>query len=297
MASAIPPAIHLSPPPTGGTRPPSRLRCAATSGSTTTTYWAAAEAEVEAHLGASIPTAPPPSVRGPFLRLVSSAPRTMAPALCVAACELVGGRRQLALGAACALRLLHSAFHAHRPLLGLPGPAACPERDAPLADGVRLLTADGLLPLGFQLVADSGGGIEPGRVLQVMAEISEAAGAQGMAEGEYEEILHLETGGGGDEAEWMERVCRKTEGKLYACAGACGAILGGAGGEETEKLRRWGMYVGTLHGLLYGGGFGEVGREERAAVARELRSLALSEMEGFHGDEKDAIVGLVDVRL
>ncbi|KAJ7963804.1 Heterodimeric geranylgeranyl pyrophosphate synthase small subunit like [Quillaja saponaria] len=54
-------------------------------------HWASTQADVEAHLRQAIPVREPLSVFEPKHHLVFAAPRNTAPALCIAACELVGG--------------------------------------------------------------------------------------------------------------------------------------------------------------------------------------------------------------
>ncbi|KAL5978643.1 hypothetical protein ACLOJK_029760 [Asimina triloba] len=92
----------------------------------------------------------------------------------------------------------------------------------------------------------------------------------------------------------VKEVCRKKEGALYACGGVCGAILGGAREEEIEKLRRFGLLVGTIYGLLYGAGKGQRGA---LAAAREVAPLALRELEGFEERKVGEISSLVDMPL
>ncbi|XP_047183019.1 heterodimeric geranylgeranyl pyrophosphate synthase small subunit, chloroplastic-like [Vigna umbellata] len=79
-------------------------------------HWASLQADIEAHLKQAIPIKEPLEVFEPMRRLVFDAPRTTVPALCLAACELVGGQRDQAMDAAAALLLNLANAHVHEEL-------------------------------------------------------------------------------------------------------------------------------------------------------------------------------------
>ncbi|GAB4825084.1 hypothetical protein Ancab_007958 [Ancistrocladus abbreviatus] len=85
-------------------------------------YWTSINESIEAHLRQAIRIREPLVVFEPLHQLTFSAPRTTAPALCVAACELVGGHRNQAIATAAALHLMHAATYAHDHLLSAHGP-------------------------------------------------------------------------------------------------------------------------------------------------------------------------------
>ncbi|KAG1359306.1 putative heterodimeric geranylgeranyl pyrophosphate synthase small subunit, chloroplastic [Cocos nucifera] len=240
-------------------------------------HWASIEADIRTHLLQSLPTTPLPVVVKPMHHMINSAvPKPIAPVLCLTACELVGGQRTEAMDAACALHLMHALVRSRarfHPVLGL---RAENKSSSPFSDGVLLMTGDGLVSFGFELVARSESS-EPSRVLKVILEIAEAIGAAGTAEG-----LNMVADG----ATAVEKVCEKTDARLSACGAVCGAILGGAGDEAVERLRRFGLYVGMMHGLLCTEGSSE--------AAEEFRSLARSELKGFEEGKLDEVRGLVD---
>ncbi|GFZ22001.1 hypothetical protein Acr_29g0011630 [Actinidia rufa] len=259
-------------------------------------YWASIEAEIEAHLKQAIPVRPPVEVFEPMHHLVFAAPRTKAPALCVASCELVGGDRTLALATASAL-LMHSAAYTHENLPLTDRPRARPAIRHAYNPNIELLTGDGIVPFGFELLARTVDLTQNNsdRVLRVIIEMAHAVGSQGVVEGQYNEFLAFQSNGEElHDEKWLEHVCKKKEGELHACGAACGAILGGGSEEEIEKLRKYGLYVGMIEGILNGMGRNEKGLLE---MAEKLGALALKELESFSGTKAEAISSLVEANL
>ncbi|EPS64735.1 geranyl diphosphate synthase small subunit, partial [Genlisea aurea] len=210
-------------------------------------YWEGIQCDVQLYLKEAIPRGPPEAVYEPMRHLTFAAPTTTASSLCVAACELVGGDRKQAIAAAAALHLMHAALYAHE---HLPLTEGHPPSRRPIehryGPNIELLTGDGLIPFGVELVAQS---MDPSsnnhdRILKVIIEITRATGSQGMVDGLYRR-KNLELHSDSDITE-LEYVCKKIEGEIHACGGACGAILGGAGEEEIERLRKFGLLVGTI---------------------------------------------------
>ncbi|KAL0399213.1 UNVERIFIED_CONTAM: Heterodimeric geranylgeranyl pyrophosphate synthase small subunit, chloroplastic [Sesamum radiatum] len=204
--------------------------------------------------------------------------------LCVAACELVGGDRDQAMAAAAAIHLMHAAAytHEHLPLTDRPRPR--PGIQHKYNPNIELLTGDGIIPFGFELLARSVGPdrSNPDKILRVIVEITRAAGSQGMVDGQYQE-LGLDRLG--SEYDVIEYVCKKKEGELHACGAACGAILGGGAEEEIESLRRFGLYAGTVQGIQ---GKNKAGFMEEKI--EKLKELALKELERLPGKKSTELI-------
>ncbi|XP_062170277.1 heterodimeric geranylgeranyl pyrophosphate synthase small subunit, chloroplastic-like [Alnus glutinosa] len=258
-------------------------------------YWASVNAEIDAHLKQAIdPLRPPREVFEPMHHLAFAAPQNKAPALCVAACELVGGHRDQATAAASALHLMCAASFTHEqlPLTDRPRPrprtSSRPTAHHAYGPNIELLVPDSMTPFGFELLAKSDDPAQnnSGRILRVTVEIARAMGPQGIVDGQYQELERPQS----DHTRWIKRVCKKKEGGFHACAAACGAILGGGSEEEIEMLRRFGLYVGMIQGMLHG-----VGRKEKglAKMVEELRTLALKELEEFKGGKAEAIASFL----
>ncbi|GAB4859489.1 hypothetical protein Ancab_010956 [Ancistrocladus abbreviatus] len=276
--------------PSSSSPSPSSYRAMRVSMSTSQSYWSSINENIEVHLKQAVRIREPLVVFEPVHNLTFSAPRTPASALCIAACELVGGHRNQALPTAAALHLLHAATYAHDHLLSPHGPMKRPKAHQGFSPDIVLLAADGLWPLGYELItgSDDSSGSMSDRILRVMVEVARAVGAEGVIDGQYEEVL----------AQWnqsehrVKYVLEKKEGGLQACAAACGAILGGGSEEAIDKLRKYGLYVGMIQGICH-----RKERKEEIAIqmVQGLRELALKEIEEFSGPQVAAISSLVNV--
>ena len=255
------------------------------------TYWASFQADIEAHLKQVIPIKEPTVVFEPMHHLVFTAPRTTVPALCVAACELVGGQRHQAMAAASALLLLQAAYytHEHLPLTDRPGSKPKPMISHAYGPNIELLTGDGIVPFGFELLSRSDDPAQGNsdRILRAMIEISRAVGSEGAIDGQYRKTMLGESDGGElSHVKSIRGIFEKKEGGLHACGAACGAVLGGGSEEEIERLRKFGFYVGMVQGMVHEGLWEEV---------EKVRDLACKELQFFKDRDVDAISSFIHV--
>jgi len=130
---------------------------------------------------------------------------------------------------------------------------------------IALLTGDGIVPFGFELLANGPGRGSPERVMRVIIEISRAVGSGGLIDSQHMKKT--------SEGENMKRVVERGEGGLHACAAACGAVVGGGSEEEIERLRRFGFHVGMMTGMAQ--------RGFHNRDVEEHRNLALNELQFF----------------
>ncbi|KAL1814902.1 hypothetical protein ACET3Z_017476 [Daucus carota] len=255
-------------------------------------YWAAVETQIDSHLKKSITIRPPTSVFEPMHHLTFSASKSTAPPLCIAACELVGGSPDDAVTAASAIHLMHAAAFTHQHLPLTDGPMQVGSTvEHVMKPNIELLTPDGMVPFGFELLGLSEQAQNNSdRILRVIIEISRAVGSQGIVDGMYQELVYAK--GEGEDQQMVEYVCEKKEGELHACAGACGAILGGGSEEEIERMRKYGLYVGMIQGMVNG-----VGKKlgSRLEIANKWRGLAIKELEAFHGRNVHQISSLLEM--
>lgn len=108
------------------------------------------------------------------------------PVLCLAACELVGGRTEAALGAACAVEMVHTMSLIHDDLPAMDdddyrrGRLACHKK---FGENIAILAGDALLALSFEVAAARvPDGVSPDRVLLAVREVGRAYEIRGGAE-------------------------------------------------------------------------------------------------------------------
>ncbi|PHT43901.1 hypothetical protein CQW23_17926 [Capsicum baccatum] len=259
-------------------------------------YWASIEADIEAHLKKAITIRPPEPVFEPMHYLIFATPKSTAPALCVAACELVGGDRDEAMHAASAIHLMHVAAYTHQHMqvrlgreLGQPG-VELQYKELGLArinepkivhkygPNIELLTGDGIMPLAIELLANA---MSPARknsdkILRVITEVTHAMGSKGLVDGLYREVEW--TRSGDENKELFDYVCKKKEGEIHACGATCGAILGDGNDEEIERLKKYGLYVGMIQGIINGSIGRNYNKKRMEKKVEELRVWAMKEL-------------------
>ena len=210
-------------------------------------YWTSIHEDIGAHLRHAIVVKEQVEIYEPMRHFVFAAPVNMAPALCVAACELVGGHHEQAIVAAAALHVMHAAsfIHENLPLLDSPSliPRSKPTMYHAFKPNTELLVADAMLLFGLELLAslDNPAGNNSGRILRVMVEMTHAMGSQGAVEGQYNELQCSQCDDDDDrklngttDVDMTYETYKKKEDGLHACGAACGAILGGGSVEEIE---------------------------------------------------------------
>ncbi|KAL4334775.1 hypothetical protein GQ457_07G013420 [Hibiscus cannabinus] len=254
-------------------------------------YWASISEDIEAHLKQAIPVREPLAVYEPMHHLTFAAPRNTAPALCVAACELVGGHRDQALPAASAIHLVYAAsfFHEHLPLTETSRPKSKVEHV--YGPSMELQIGNAMIPFGLELLAKSDDPTQNNsdRILRVMVEITRSMGSQGMIHGQYYQVEFQESDDNeSSDVEKIERVSEKYEGTLYACAAACGAIIGGGSEEEIERMRKYGLYIGKIQGIM--NRIGSMDKAVMKSTVEELKNLAANELRGFDEAKVKAIL-------
>lgn len=244
-------------------------------------YWDSIHSDIDSHLKKAIPIREPVSVFEPMHHLTFSPSKTNAPALCVAACELVGGNREDAIVAASAIHLMHVAIYTREHLCISDQSKSEPKIPHRFGPNIELLTVSGILPFGFELLA---GSMNPAnnnsdKLLRVMIEITRAVGAQGMVNHENNDNKFNQSSG-------------QPSRRLHGCGAACGAILGGGTDEEIERLKTFGVYVGKIEGLLSNMGQKEGDKKQ---LVEKWRALAIKELEYFDNRKIEQISTLVKV--
>jgi len=201
------------------------------------TYWKEKLQLVEAELAKIIPVKTALSERlceAMNYSLLAGGKR-LRPVLLLAAADAVGGRGEHFLRTACAIEMIHTYSLIHD---DLPAMDDDDYRRGKLTnhkvfgDGMAVLAGDALLTLAFEVMAEQEG-ITAAQGLQVVREMSQAAGPNGMVGGQAIDLLSEDKQI--DRATLQKMHMAKT-GALFLAAIRCGAILGGADAVQLAAL-------------------------------------------------------------
>ncbi|CAM6082791.1 unnamed protein product [Calypogeia fissa] len=169
------------------------------------------------------------------------------PALCIAACELVGGTQEVAMPAACAMEMIHtmSLMHDDLPCMDNDdmrrGQPTCHKK---YGEHVAVLAGDALLTYAFEHIARETKGVDSEKVLQVIAFLGKSGGFHGMVAGQ---IVDIESEGDASvDLDTLEYIHIHKTALLMESSVVCGAILGGATEDEIERLSQYARSVGLL---------------------------------------------------
>jgi geranylgeranyl diphosphate synthase type II len=172
--------------------------------------------------------------------------KRLRPILCVAAAEALGGRRETVLPAACALEMIHTYSLIHDDLPAMDDDDYRRGRltnHKVFGDGIAILAGDGLLTEAFALMSrrDLVAEASSERVLQVIAEISRAAGCFGMIGGQVADLQS--EGEAFDEDTLLYIHVHKTEALIRVSLRA-GALLSAGSGDDLAALSDYGGKIG-----------------------------------------------------
>src|SRR5688500_5565962 len=115
--------------------------------------------------------------------------KRLRPILVIAGAEAVGASAEMVMPAACALELIHTYSLIHDDLPAMDDDdyrRGRPTNHKVFGDAVAILAGDALLTLAFRLIAGNPG--EPRVVRDVLAQVADAAGTDGMVGGQVVDI-------------------------------------------------------------------------------------------------------------
>ena len=225
-----------------------------------TLSWHFSPSLVEAKLEQLLPLLPSDSERG--VQSLRQAMRDSAlcggkltrPMLLLESAFVVGGAKfplENALGAACALELIHAYSLVHDDLPAMDD--ALTRRGKPAChvthgEATAILAGDALQTLAFESITHCAG--EAKTVLEVVKLIAQAAGEAGMAGGQALDLDWTRDGGTREisPAQLTQLHALKT-GALIRVAAHAGAILGGGDEPQIAALRRYGENLGRAFQL------------------------------------------------
>ncbi|KIG17147.1 Octaprenyl diphosphate synthase [Enhygromyxa salina] len=171
--------------------------------------------------------------------------KRMRPLLTIAACEAVGGQREDALPAGCALEMIHAYSLVHDDLPAMDNDVerrGQPTVHVAFGEGNAILVGDALLTEAFRVLVTGSRGIPRPLIAHAVDMLARHAGIDGMVGGQG---LDLQVGQDVPALDLLERVHAQKTGGLFASAGGLGALSGGADLDVVAKLERYGLAFGV----------------------------------------------------
>ena len=171
--------------------------------------------------------------------------KRLRPILALASCEAVGGSVDDAMNYACALEMIHSysLIHDDLPIMDNDDLRhGKPTNHKVYGDAIATLAGDALVTDAFAAVARLPiAKKHPQVVLQVIAELSDAAGSGGMVSGQ---VIDLMGEGRTMNLEQLEYLHSKKTGAMFLASVVGGARLGGATTLQIESMTKYARALG-----------------------------------------------------
>ena len=185
---------------------------------------------------------PPEQLHLAMRHSVFSGGKRLRPALCIAACEACGGTAADALGAACALELLHTSTLIHDDLPAMDDDTlrrGRPTCHIAFDEATAILAGDALLALSFEILAPLPNGA------RLVAELSGSFAR--IAAGQ---MLDLQAEGKTPDARTVETIHRSKTAALLRAACVMGGLCAGADDSTLETLTVYGESTGLAFQLI-----------------------------------------------
>src|ERR1700690_2250968 len=212
-------------------------------------FFEADHAAIETQLDKLLPREhiSPASIHRAMRYSVFAGGKRIRPILCLESARLFTAQPEGAIQAGCAIEFIHTYSLIHDDLPALDNDdlrRGKPTCHKVFGEAMAILAGDALLTLAFQTLATAP--IEPARSVEVIGEISSAAGTVngttgGMVGGQ---VADVEAGGKPVDAATLEYIHRSKTAALICGSIVAGAIAGGASDEDIERLRRFGGQIG-----------------------------------------------------
>jgi len=178
--------------------------------------------------------------------------KRLRPILCLAATEVVGGKKETALPVACALEMIHTYSLIHDDLPAMDNDdfrRGKPTNHRVFGEAMAILAGDGLLTEAFYLLTypDLLEKIPPAQLVWISHLIAQAAGFRGMVSGQ---VMDLEATGKEIGLEELKAIHDHKTGALIRVAVESGAIIGGGNRTEVEALKEYGTQIGLAFQIV-----------------------------------------------
>jgi geranylgeranyl diphosphate synthase type II len=205
--------------------------------------------DVEAALDRALPpdTAWPSTIHRAVRYSLFAGGKRIRPVLVLAAGEAVGGARDELMPLACAVEMIHTYSLIHDDLPAMDDDdlrRGKPTSHKVFGEAIAILAGDALLTRAFHLLAEAPaatGAEGLRRRLTAAAILGQACGTDGLIGGQVED---LESEGKAIPPAALERLHRAKTGALLSACVRGGAVLGGAGAADLERLTRYAAAIG-----------------------------------------------------
>nr|AGM34857.1 geranylgeranyl diphosphate synthase [synthetic construct]AQY56779.1 GFPP synthase [synthetic construct] len=203
---------------------------------------------VDAALDKAIPLEYPEKIHESMRYSLLAGGKRVRPALCIAACELVGGSQDLAMPTACAMEMIHTMSLIHDDLPCMDNDdfrRGKPTNHKVFGEDTAVLAGDALLSFAFEHIAVATSKTVPSdRTLRVISELGKTIGSQGLVGGQVVDITS--EGDANVDLKTLEWIHIHKTAVLLECSVVSGGILGGATEDEIARIRRYARCVGLL---------------------------------------------------
>jgi geranylgeranyl diphosphate synthase, type II len=179
--------------------------------------------------------------------------KRLRPILCLASSEVVGGTLEDALPIACAIEMIHTYSLIHDDLPSMDDDKfrrGKPTNHNVYGEALAILAGDALLTDAFFLIVNEGisNGLKPSLLVEIIKEISIAAGSQGMVGGQAVD-LSLE-GNRGVTLEMSRKVHSLKTGAMIEASVVAGGRVGGGDDYQLSKLRTYSKSLGLAFQII-----------------------------------------------
>ncbi|HFK1544558.1 (2E,6E)-farnesyl diphosphate synthase [Bacillus albus] len=171
--------------------------------------------------------------------------KRLRPLLLFATLQAFGKERNLGVGAACALEMIHTYSLVHDDLPCMDDDdlrRGKPTNHKVFGEAMAVLAGDGLLTYAFQVImAYEQKEISAEKKVRLVLELAKAAGPEGMVGGQ---VADMEAEGKQLTIDELEYIHKHKTGKLLEFAVLAGSILSDATKEQEEQLLAFAKYIG-----------------------------------------------------
>ncbi|MGE0097607.1 MAG: polyprenyl synthetase family protein [Hydrogenophaga sp.] len=200
--------------------------------------------EVEQALSTWVPADAPAGLGEAMRYAVLDGGKRLRPLLVLATSAAVGGLREAALRASCAVELIHAYSLVHDDMPCMDNDVlrrGKPTVHVRFGQAQALLAGDALQALAFELLVPNDGSVPSDMAAQLCLLLAQAAGATGMAGGQAVDLASV---GLALDLSALEAMHRQKTGALLKASVAMGAATGSVSPEARAQLGRYGAALG-----------------------------------------------------